>query len=255
MKTPVQTATSVHHFGSRPVVVAAVVLPERFDAEGVNDSKQLTALQRDSAYDRIIKAGTCHIEVVDPTDIDRHNILRATLLAMSRCLAALDPKPHAARIDGNALLPEPCCPCETWVKGDGRDAAIAAATLARSHMSARPISLVRYLGGLGQSTDPGAPSDAEGGLPLLPGSIERVDDASSAPGERHAHLRHHVGELALRVWPGEPGVGARRAVGVRWVLAKDWVPYQSRFSVSPPSPGYVALPSTLARSRNSAPSV
>jgi hypothetical protein len=36
-------------------------------------------------------------------------------------------------------------------------------------------------------------------------------------------------------------------VGARWILAKDWVPYQSRFSVSPPSPGYVALPSALAR--------
>lgn len=112
-----------------PVVVAAVVLPEGFDAEGVMDSKQLTAPQREAAFDRILGAAAWHVEVVDPIEIDRHNILRATLLAMSRCLAALEPTPPSARIDGNALPPEPCCACETWVKGDGRDAAIAAASI------------------------------------------------------------------------------------------------------------------------------
>ncbi|MBS1708591.1 MAG: ribonuclease HII [Armatimonadetes bacterium] len=112
-----------------PVVVAAVVLSEGFDTSGVNDSKQLTLLQREAVYERIKSSATFHVEVVDPADIDRHNILRATLLAMSRCLAALDPAPISARIDGNAFPPEPCCPCETWVKGDGRDAAIAAASI------------------------------------------------------------------------------------------------------------------------------
>ncbi|MBX3112863.1 MAG: ribonuclease HII [Fimbriimonadaceae bacterium] len=112
-----------------PVVVAAVVLPLGFDTQGVVDSKRLTPADREAAFDRIVAAAAWHIEVVGPADIDRHNILRATLAAMSRCLAGLTPRPRSARIDGNALPPDPCCPCEAWVKGDGRDAAVAAASI------------------------------------------------------------------------------------------------------------------------------
>jgi hypothetical protein len=74
-----------------------------------------------------------------------------------------------------------------------------------------------------------------------------ITEASSAPGERHAELRRYVGEMALRAWPGEPGDRVRQVSGVRWLRARDWVPYQRRSFVSPPHPGYVSEHSAFSR--------
>jgi hypothetical protein len=133
------------------------------------------------------------------------------------------------------------------LNGALHDAAIAAWELKRRYTSARPITLVRHLGGLGQRSDPAAPAYDAGGLPLVEGSIEVITDASSAPGERHAQLRRHAGELALRAWPGEPGDRERQVASVRWLRARDWVPYQPRSFVSPPHPGYVSEHSAFSR--------
>jgi hypothetical protein len=133
------------------------------------------------------------------------------------------------------------------LNGALHDAAVAAWELKRRYASARPITLIRYLGGLGQRTDPAAPAYDPGGLPLVAGSIEVITDASSAPGERHAALRRYVGELAVWSWPGEPGDRERQVSSVRWVRAREWVPYQPRSFVSPPYPGYVSEHSAFSR--------
>jgi len=99
---------------------------------------------------------------------------------------------------------------------------------------ARPISLVRYLGQIG-------------GLPLVPGLIERVTEESSAPGERHEHLAPFVGQLAVLAWPGEPGDRATDTTPIQWIRAVDWVPYQRRNFVTPAFPGYVSGHSTFSR--------
>jgi hypothetical protein len=126
------------------------------------------------------------------------------------------------------------------LNGALHDAAVAAWELKRRYPSARPITLVRHFGGLGQRSDPAEPAHHPQGLPLVPGSIEPITAASSAPGERHAHLERYTGELALLAWPGEPGDREQRASDVAWIRAKDWVPYQAHAVISPAYPGYVS---------------
>jgi photosystem II stability/assembly factor-like uncharacterized protein len=127
------------------------------------------------------------------------------------------------------------------------DAAIAAWELKRVYGSARPITLIRYMGGLGQRSQPDGPSHHPRGLPLVEGLIEVITPESSAPGARHAHLARYVGEIAVRSWPGEPGDRVRQVARVTWIRAKDWVPYQRRFFVTPAFPGYVSGHSTFSR--------
>jgi hypothetical protein len=126
------------------------------------------------------------------------------------------------------------------LNGALHDAAVAAWELKRRYPSARPITWVRYLGGLGQRSEPAAPGYHPGGLPLVPGSIEVISEASSAPGERHAQLARYVGELALFAWPGEPGDREQRASPIAWIRAKDWVPHQLHAVIGPAFPGYVS---------------
>jgi hypothetical protein len=133
------------------------------------------------------------------------------------------------------------------LNGALHDAAIAAWELKRVYDSARPITLIRYMGGLGQRSDPEGPSYHASGLPLVGGLIEVITPESSAPGERHAALARYVGEIAVRSWPGEPGDQENRLAPVGWIRAKDWMPYQRRFFVTPAFPGYVSGHSTFSR--------
>jgi hypothetical protein len=127
------------------------------------------------------------------------------------------------------------------------DAAVAAWGAKARYDSARPISMIRYLGGNGQSSDPDGPSYHPHGLPLEPGLVEVVTRASSAPGERHEALARHVGEIAVRSWSGFPGDPATQASGVRWIRAVEWVPYQLPTFVTPAFAGYVSGHSTFSR--------
>jgi hypothetical protein len=108
--------------------------------------------------------------------------------------------------------------------------------------------MIRYLGGRGQSTDPTGPSYDPIGLPLVPGLIEVVTAESSAPGERHAHLADHVGEIAVYSWPGQPADPKTQYSGVRWLRAVEWVPYQRNTFVTPPFAGFTSGHSTYSRS-------
>jgi hypothetical protein len=128
------------------------------------------------------------------------------------------------------------------------DAAVACWGTKRVYDSVRPISMVRYMGSLGQSSDPGGASFDPDGLPLVPELVEVITAESSAPGARHEALAAHVGEIAVLSWPGEPAQPATQHSGVRWVLATSWVPYQRKTFVTPPFAGYVSGHSTYSRS-------
>lgn len=133
------------------------------------------------------------------------------------------------------------------LNGAVHDAAIAAWGLKGHYDSVRPISMIRYLGSLGQSTDPDAPSYHADGLPLTDGLIELITHETTAPGERHAHLAGHEGEVAIRSWAGNPEDPETQVGGVTWIRAVDWIPYQLPTFVTPAFPGYVSGHSTFSR--------
>ena len=133
------------------------------------------------------------------------------------------------------------------LNGAVHDAAVAAWGLKGIYDSVRPISMVRYMGGQGQSTDPDGPSYDPQGLPLVDDLIEVITAESSAPGERHEEYANHVGEIAVRAWRGFPADPETETSGVGWILAIDWVPYQRSTFVTPAFPGYVSGHSTFSR--------
>jgi hypothetical protein len=133
------------------------------------------------------------------------------------------------------------------LNGAVHDAAIAAWGLKGYYDSPRPISMIRYLGGKGQSSDPDGPAYDPEGLPLVSGLVEVVTPESSAPGRRHEHLADHVGEIAVWSWRGSPGDPETETSGVGWIRAVEWVPYQRPSFVSPAFAGYVSGHSTFSR--------
>ena len=117
-----------------PVVAAAVILDDLNPIMGLADSKKLTALKRERLYDEIrAKALCCSIAEASVEEIDRLNILQATLLAMRRAVEGLRLKPNKVLVDGNRL-PVLDVLAEAIVKGDSKVPAISAASiLAKVH--------------------------------------------------------------------------------------------------------------------------
>ena len=111
-----------------PVVAAAVILNRDWNAAGVDDSKRLTA----AARARLRREIEAHAEIgtgqASVCEIDRLNILNATLLAMRRAVAALPRVPECALVDGNRL-PDLPCPAQAVTGGDARSLSIAAASI------------------------------------------------------------------------------------------------------------------------------
>jgi hypothetical protein len=132
------------------------------------------------------------------------------------------------------------------LNGAVHNAAIAAWGLKGHYDTSRPISLIRYMGGLGQSSDPARAAYDADGLPLVPGLIELITEKSAAEGKRHHRLRAHVGEIAIRAWAGEPN-DYSKASGSRWLLATRWTTYQLPTFVTPAFAGYVSGHSTFSR--------
>jgi hypothetical protein len=135
------------------------------------------------------------------------------------------------------------------LNGAEHDAAIAAWGMKRKVVTSRPISLIRWMGARGQSSDPSGPSYSPDGLPLIPGLIEIITKESSAPEQRHEALARYVGQIAVRGWRGEPADRKTEFSGVAWTRAVDWVPYQRRTFVTPAFPGYISGHSTRQRRR------
>lgn len=112
-----------------PVVTAAVILDPRNPISGLADSKALTEARREALFPEIQRKalawaiGRCEVE-----EIDRHNILQATMIAMQRAVAGLSIAPHKVLVDGNRT-PDFGIPAQAIVKGDQTEPAICAASI------------------------------------------------------------------------------------------------------------------------------
>ena len=112
------------------VYAAAVILPPDYQNPDLNDSKTLTDKKRKALREQIERdAVSWAVGIVTPDEIDKINILNASILAMHRALDQLKVRPEAVIVDGNRFKPYQNLPYTTIVKGDGKYLAIAAASI------------------------------------------------------------------------------------------------------------------------------
>ena len=112
------------------VYAAAVILPDDYQNDLLNDSKQLTEKRRYQLREIIERdAVAWAVGIVTPEEIDKINILNASILAMHRALDQLKVRPEAIIVDGNRFKPYNNIPHTTIVKGDGKYLSIAAASI------------------------------------------------------------------------------------------------------------------------------
>ncbi len=125
------------------VYAAAVILPENYENDMLNDSKKLSAKKRYVLREIIERdALAWAVGIVTPEEIDRINILNASFLAMHRALDQLGTDPEAIIVDGNRFKPYRDLPFTTIVKGDGKYLSIAAASiLAKTYRDDYMLSL------------------------------------------------------------------------------------------------------------------
>lgn len=112
-----------------PVCAAAVILDPGNIPDGLNDSKKLTAKRRDALFDEIMAVADVSLAEATVAEIDAHNILRASHIAMVRAIAGLSQKADHALIDGNMIPRDLTISSDTIIKGDGRSLSIAAASI------------------------------------------------------------------------------------------------------------------------------
>jgi len=142
-----------------PVIAGAVILDPDNPVSGLRDSKRLTAARREALYDEIRdKALAWAVGRAEVEEIDRINILQASLRAMQRAVAALRPAAEYALIDGNRC-PELTCPAQAIIKGDSLVAAISAASImAKVTRDREMIELDAQYPGYGLAQHKGYPS-------------------------------------------------------------------------------------------------
>ncbi len=111
--------------------------------------------------------------------------------------------------------------------------------------SVRPVSAIRGMAELGQSSDPARPNYHPGGLPLIPGYIELIEAGDPLQGQNG----EYINEIRIKAWRGPNFIEDPRTdvAGVGWVRANFWWPYQRPTFVSPPFAGYVSGHSTYSR--------
>lgn len=112
-----------------PVIVAAVAFEARRHPRGLNDSKLLSATDRERLYAKILRSGIVSIAIASRARIDRINILQASLWAMTKAVMGLSRRPDHVLVDGNLLPPRLPCAGEALVSGDSRSISIAAASI------------------------------------------------------------------------------------------------------------------------------
>lgn len=132
-KTGAQFVAGVDEVGrgplAGPVTAAAVILDANAIPDGLDDSKKLTARRREALYTEILATAQVSVASASVAEIDKINILQASMLAMKRALAGLQTPPDFALIDGNRLPVGLQCPAQPIVKGDQRSLSIAAASI------------------------------------------------------------------------------------------------------------------------------
>jgi len=111
-----------------PVVAAAVILDPKRVPRGLDDSKKLDPATREKLYAKICASAEVAVALAPPARIDRDNILRASLWALARAVAALPVKPRLVFVDGRDRI-DACCDCEAVISGDAIIASIAAASI------------------------------------------------------------------------------------------------------------------------------
>ncbi len=112
-----------------PVCAAAVILPKGVVIDGVNDSKKLTEKKREALFEVIKNEAVSYsVAFASVEEIEEHNILNATMLAMRRAFLELDVKPDYALVDGNRMPPLPVMG-ECVVKGDAKSVSVACASI------------------------------------------------------------------------------------------------------------------------------
>ena len=143
-----------------PVVAAAVIFPRDYRNESLNDSKQLSARRRLLLREEILRdALAWAVAEASPEEIDRLNILNASILAMHRALDALALRPDFVIVDGNRFRPYGTTPHATIVKGDAKYLSIAAASiLAKTHRDELMARLARQYPGYGWERNAGYPT-------------------------------------------------------------------------------------------------
>jgi ribonuclease HII len=141
------------------VVAAAVVLDPDNIPDGLNDSKQLSAKRRDAIYDILLETADVSIAEASVLEIEEHNILRASHIAMVRAIAGLSAPADFALIDGNMVPRGLNTPAGTLVKGDTRSLSIAAASIAAKVWRDRlMVTLAQQHPGYGWETNAGYPT-------------------------------------------------------------------------------------------------
>ena len=129
--------------------------------------------------------------------------------------------------------------------GAVHDAAVSAWGIKGWYDGVRPVSALRYMAGLGQSSDSLMPSYNPDGIPLIPGLIELVPAGDPLAGSAN----QHVGKIKFFTWRGPDYVTdpLTQFAGVGWILAENWWPYQRKTFVTPPFAGYISGHSTYSR--------
>ncbi|MCW8925648.1 MAG: ribonuclease HII [Xanthomonadales bacterium] len=172
-----------------PVAVAAVILPSNHRIEGLDDSKKLTPANRERLASLIeSRAIAWHVEFVEVEEIDRVNILQATLNGMQRAVQKLSPAPDRVVVDGNRT-PELSCKVTAVTGGDGLIASISAASiLAKVYRDRLMLSLHRLYPGYGFDRHKGYPTayhlerlNALGPCPIHRKSFAPVRKAGDTP--------------------------------------------------------------------------
>ena len=139
-----------------PVTAAAVVLDPAHIPQGLNDSKKLTKKARARLYEEIMQVADVSIAHATVEEIDEHNILRASHLAMVRALEGLKTPPDFALIDGNMIPRGLALPSQTIVKGDSLSQSISAASImAKICRDCVMLSLAQQHPGYGWETNMG----------------------------------------------------------------------------------------------------
>jgi ribonuclease HII len=160
-----QLVAGVDEVGRGPlcgaVVAAAVILDPSRPIEGLADSKKLSEARREQLFDIICeRALAWSLGRAEVEEIDRLNILQASLLAMQRAVAGLDPLPTHALIDGNRCPKLPCS-AEAVIKGDSKVAAISAASIiAKVSRDREMVELDQIYPGYGIAIHKGYPTPA-----------------------------------------------------------------------------------------------
>ena len=129
--------------------------------------------------------------------------------------------------------------------GAMHDAAVTAWGIKGWNDYIRPVSAIRFMSSLGQSTDPNLPNYHVGGIPLLDGFIEQIKEGDPLAGYNNVN----VGKIKVYAWKGHSSItdATTDVGGVGWIFAKNWFPYQRPSFVTPPFAGFISGHSTFSR--------